>query len=131
MLSSINSTRPYSVNNYTKGQNSAKSQPAFGSAVSEFWWKAYPNLILNATTQMATTLPTNAVKPEWTLPVAAATNGVLSLVEAIATKILQRISRDPEAHRLTIREYPLNPFAWIADGVREIRNRPKKEVVKA
>lgn len=137
MLSSINSVRPYSVNNYLGKQNSAKSQTAFGSATSEiasevaeqgakkgagffrkvarFLSNAQINLYANGLCMSYAGLlehfsPSHSLKEKLIFGAA---------FKAIAEVVDIKISRELKLKYSPAR-YPLDFSAWIAHGFRDI-----------
>ena len=131
MLSSINSVRPYSVNNYSNIQNSAKSQPSFGSAASEvagkstgFFRKAgrfldhakynlASNSIFMGLFGVLSSSPPSSLKEKlaW---------GAIFKGTAELTDICSHFERITGAKHFSVSHYPLDVSAWIADGIRAI-----------
>lgn len=133
MLSSINAARPYSVNNYSSMQNSAKSQPSFGSASSEvakestgffrkagrFLNNAKFNLLSNAAfITLGATSHDSKIGIIGGQIVADFTDVLCFAMHQFDHKSVT--GRFDNTIRMSASHYPLNPIAWIADGVRAI-----------
>lgn len=126
MLSSINSTRPYNINNnYTKGQNSAKSQPAFGSIKVDAR-RVKLNICINSIF-MGMFLALEKLVPSQNL-----THKVIFGIICKAAAELSGI-RDARTARLkySASNNPLDISAWIASGYHRLASkRLTKKILK-